>query len=287
MCKVKVLVFHDLNGNGEWERPELIIPNVTIRTVSGIWRTGKNGTVTVDLPCWSRVMEVILPSSIRDKYNFLTSSVKRVEYIGGYESFVVNIKSFNETVNVPLAYGPFTFPLNRPPRVISPFGEYRPKGKPIYHVGTDFEANQGERVYAPAPGRVVLIERDIYCGQCILVEVHYLKKALEGKGKPYMYAICHIRVPSNIRPGMVIKRGELIGYVYYPGKPHIHFQIMGTRYSNRVRELVSLPIYMGLKEIYTTSNFLKECKVRTAFHPGYWTLGNVPVHFHLPRPSER
>mgnify|MGYP000695745458 CR=1 FL=1 len=284
VCKVKVLVFHDFNGNGKWEYPEITIPNVTIRTSSGIWRTRENGTVIVNIPCWSKVLEVILPLNIKERYNFLTPSVERVEYIEGYK--LVVIKSFNETVNVPLAYGPFTFPLNRFPRVISPFGEYRPRGKPIYHVGTDFEASQGERVYAPAPGRVLSIERDIYYGQCILIEILYLRRALEGKGKPYMYAICHIRVPNNIKLGTIVKRGQLIGYVYYPGKPHIHFQIMGTRYSNEVKELVSLPIYMGFKEIYTTSNFFKECKVRVVPHPGYWTLGNIPIHFHLPKSNK-
>lgn len=95
---------------------------------------------------------------------------------------------------------------------------------PIYktykmHTGIDFTAPTGTPIYATGNGRVALVELG-HRGYGNHVVVHH------GFGYQSLYG--HMsRV--KVRPGQLIRRGELIGYVGNSGlssAPHLHYEII-------------------------------------------------------------
>ena len=283
MCWIRVIAFYDFNGNGEKELTEPLLGNITIRTSLGIWMTDKEGVAIVDVPCWSRVIEVIIPEQL-EKFKYVTWSEEKLDYIPD-NRLLIMLKSLNTTLNLPLAQGFLTFPLDRVPMITSPFREPRPGARPPYHLGTDFKANIGERVFSPAPGRILSIYKDENYGECILIEISDLKRHFEGEGEAFLYVICHINVVHTLKKGDFVKRGQLIGYVSRPNyahiPPHIHFQVMGVRYVDNRREITVLSLYEEGVELYTSTQNLGDCKLRPVKHPSLWTAWNHPVHYHI------
>lgn len=89
------------------------------------------------------------------------------------------------------------------------------------HNGTDLRAPSGSRILAAADGRVsrVAFEARGY-GHYVQIE--------HGLGRTTLYA--HMRrVAKDVRPGAVIKKGDVIGYVGMTGLatgPHLHYELI-------------------------------------------------------------
>lgn len=91
-------------------------------------------------------------------------------------------------------------------------------GTPKMHRGLDFTAPQGTPIYATGNGRVRIAGR-MEGGFGNYVKINH------GYGYETLYA--HM-VRIKVRPGQVVKRGEVIGWVGSTGKstgPHCHYEV--------------------------------------------------------------
>lgn len=95
---------------------------------------------------------------------------------------------------------------------------------PIYktykmHEGIDFTAPTGTPIYATGNGRVMNVELGHRgYGNCIVINHGFGYQTLYG----HMYRM-------KARPGQMVKRGELIGYVGNTGLssgPHLHYEVI-------------------------------------------------------------
>lgn len=120
------------------------------------------------------------------------------------------------------APGKFQSPLHIALRVTSPYGVQR-KGHKVAHTGVDWGAPSGTPIYAPASGKVRSTVFDkIYGNQTIM-----------DFGGGYSSMFGH-QSGFAVKPGQMVKAGQLIGYVGSTGNstgPHLHFQ---TWVGNRV-----------------------------------------------------
>lgn len=111
--------------------------------------------------------------------------------------------------------GKFQSPLHIGLRVTSPYGVNR-KGHKVAHTGIDWGAPSGTPIYAPAAGKVRSTVFDkIYGNQTIM-----------DFGGGYSSMFGH-QSGFAVKPGQMIKAGQLIGYVGSTGNstgPHLHFQ---------------------------------------------------------------
>ena len=89
------------------------------------------------------------------------------------------------------------------------------------HNGTDLRAPQGSRVLAAADGRVTKVAYEAK-GYGNYVQIDH------GLGRTTLYA--HMRrVQKGVRPGVLVKKGQLIGLVGRTGLatgPHLHYELM-------------------------------------------------------------
>ncbi|MBD5348465.1 MAG: M23 family metallopeptidase [Bacteroides sp.] len=86
-----------------------------------------------------------------------------------------------------------------------------------FHEGHDFAASQGTPVFATADGVVELAERCSGYGNCIDID----------HGYNYLTRYAHLS-DILVKPGQVVKRGEVIGKVGSTGKstsPHLHYEV--------------------------------------------------------------
>jgi murein DD-endopeptidase MepM/ murein hydrolase activator NlpD len=119
----------------------------------------------------------------------------------------------------PLWEGRFGLPLTSH-RVTSPFGTRRSYNEgPVngYHEGTDFGAESGTPIYAPAAGRVVLAEKLNVRGNAVLID-HGL-----GVFSGYWH-----QSKLVVQVGQTVQRGDLIGYVGDTGLvtgAHLHWEM--------------------------------------------------------------
>jgi murein DD-endopeptidase MepM/ murein hydrolase activator NlpD len=105
-------------------------------------------------------------------------------------------------------------------RIVSGFG-YRMH--PIYktmrmHTGIDFSAPIGTPIYATGDGKVAYPSEDLG-GYGLVVEINH------GYGYQTLYA--HMS-KIIVKPGQIVKRGEIIGYVGNTGRstgPHLHYEV--------------------------------------------------------------
>lgn len=113
------------------------------------------------------------------------------------------------------APGKFQSPLHIALRVTSPYGVHR-KGHKVAHTGVDWGAPSGTPIYAPASGKVRSTVFDkIYGNQTIM-----------DFGGGYSSMFGH-QSGFAVKPGQMVKAGQLIGYVGSTGNstgPHLHFQ---------------------------------------------------------------
>lgn len=95
---------------------------------------------------------------------------------------------------------------------------------PIYktykmHEGIDFTAPTGTPIYATGNGRVMNVDKEHRgYGNCIIINHGFGYQTLYG----HMYRM-------KARPGQIVKRGELIGYVGNTGLssgPHLHYEVI-------------------------------------------------------------
>jgi murein DD-endopeptidase MepM/ murein hydrolase activator NlpD len=100
---------------------------------------------------------------------------------------------------------------------------YGPRMHPIFHVmmlhkGLDFTASEGTPVYATGDGKIGKAYFSDSYGRVIFVE--------HGHGFETRYA--HLS-RFNVRPGDIVKRGQVIGYVGSTGhsvSSHLHYEVL-------------------------------------------------------------
>lgn len=125
---------------------------------------------------------------------------------------------WNQVSPNPLWNGSFGYPVVDA-RVTSDFGTRRSYGGgPVngYHAGTDFGGN-GEPIYAPAAGLVVLAEPLNVRGNAVLID-HGL-----GLFSGYWH-----QSQTVVKVGDVVAQGDIIGYIGNTGLvtgPHLHWEM--------------------------------------------------------------
>ena len=116
-------------------------------------------------------------------------------------------------------------------RISSLFGYRR---HPIYktqkfHSGVDYAAPKGTAIYASGNGKVEMARYVNGYGNFVKIR----------HNSEYETAYGHMqRFASGIRPGVMVKKGQVIGYVGSTGRstgPHLHFEIL--RYGQRINPL--------------------------------------------------
>jgi murein DD-endopeptidase MepM/ murein hydrolase activator NlpD len=112
---------------------------------------------------------------------------------------------------------PFSFPL--PGSVTSYYGSRRSYGYGFtsFHAGTDFRAEVGVPVHAPASGIVVLAETLVVRGNAVIID----------HGWGVMSGYWHLS-RYDVGVGQVIERGEVLGAVGNTGLstgPHLHWEL--------------------------------------------------------------
>ncbi len=161
-----------------------------------------------------------------DNSELISSTMQRIDRIS--RQLYVQSRSYDEVFDMAknkadmLASIPAIVPIAKgTERLVSGFG-YRIH--PIYktlrmHTGVDFTAPPGTPIYATGNGRVIKASRD-NTGYGLMVEVDH------GYGYVTIYA--HLS-KVNVRPGQVVKRGEVLGLVGNTGlstAPHLHYEVV-------------------------------------------------------------
>lgn len=112
---------------------------------------------------------------------------------------------------------PFLYPVRGP--VTSYYGSRRSYGYGFggYHEGTDFRAEIGDPVYAPASGVVILAEPLVVRGRAILID----------HGWGIVTGYWHLS-RIDVTVGQFVAQGEIIGAVGNTGRstgPHLHWEL--------------------------------------------------------------
>jgi murein DD-endopeptidase MepM/ murein hydrolase activator NlpD len=111
-------------------------------------------------------------------------------------------------------------------KITTPFkklGKYWSKG---YHTGVDYACPTGTPVHAAQDGTVIAGSWGASYGSQILID----QKAI-GEGENRIaggWAIYAHLSKSLVKPGQVVKKGDLIGHVGSTGNstgPHLHFEV--------------------------------------------------------------
>jgi murein DD-endopeptidase MepM/ murein hydrolase activator NlpD len=87
------------------------------------------------------------------------------------------------------------------------------------HTGLDYAAALGTPIYATANGKIV---------STAVEEKGYGNHVVINHGYGYQTLYGHM-VRINVRPGALVKRGEVIGWVGNTGKstgPHCHYEVI-------------------------------------------------------------
>jgi murein DD-endopeptidase MepM/ murein hydrolase activator NlpD len=104
--------------------------------------------------------------------------------------------------------------------VTSPFGAgraYNDEPPYVVHGGVDFAAEAGTPIYAPAPGRVVLVQAMEFRGNAVVLD--------HGVGVFTLYA--HMSA-FRVQVGQVVATGDVLGLVGSTGNatgPHLHWEV--------------------------------------------------------------
>lgn len=111
--------------------------------------------------------------------------------------------------------GPFVLPRQSP--MTSPFGTRRVYNGMLsnFHSGLDLKAKVGDKIFAPAPGRVVLAKDLYYTGYTVFLD--------HGKGLVTFYG--HLS-KLKVKTGQMVKTGQLLGLAGMTGRasgPHLHW----------------------------------------------------------------
>jgi murein DD-endopeptidase MepM/ murein hydrolase activator NlpD len=112
---------------------------------------------------------------------------------------------------------PFAMPF--PGSVTSYYGSRRSYGYGFtsYHAGTDFRAEVGDPVLAPAPGTVVLAERLVVRGNAVMID----------HGWGVLSGYWHLS-RIDVEVGQIVQQGDMVGAVGNTGLstgPHLHWEM--------------------------------------------------------------
>ncbi|MFN2158227.1 MAG: M23 family metallopeptidase, partial [Anaerolineae bacterium] len=116
--------------------------------------------------------------------------------------------------------GPFSIPLAGDPQINDGYGTRRSyNGGPAtsYHGGIDYDAEAGDPVYCPAPGRVVLAEPLQVRGNAVIVD----------HGRGVLTGYWHLSEIA-VTVGQQVGRGDVLAYVGSTGLstgPHLHWEM--------------------------------------------------------------
>lgn len=92
--------------------------------------------------------------------------------------------------------------------------------KTKFHKGMDLAAKKGTPILAPANGVVLRVGKAGGYGNYIRIQHH----------QDIETAYAHLsRYAKNLRPGTLVKKGDVIGYVGNTGRstgPHLHFEVI-------------------------------------------------------------
>lgn len=107
------------------------------------------------------------------------------------------------------------YPLHGKLRVTSPYGVHR-KGHSSAHTGIDWGAALGTPIYAPTSGRIRRAAWDKIYGNQTILDFGGNRSLMFGHQQRFA-----------VKPGQMVKAGQLIGYVGSTGwstGPHLHFE---------------------------------------------------------------
>jgi murein DD-endopeptidase MepM/ murein hydrolase activator NlpD len=128
--------------------------------------------------------------------------------------------AFSRTGGVPMWRGSFRWPLAEPLRVTGVFGDRRAYGNgppSSFHAGIDLSGDVGDRVLAPAMGRVVLAEPLWTRGNGVIVD----------HGQGVLTGYWHLSEIS-VEAGQLVLPGTELGRVGSTGLstgPHLHWEV--------------------------------------------------------------
>lgn len=109
------------------------------------------------------------------------------------------------------------------------------------HLGTDFAAPRGRKIYAAADGRVSFVGRRGGYGKTIIIR--------HKNGYKTLYAHQY-KFRSGIRRGQRVVKGQHIGYVGSTGLstgPHLHFGLYKSGRATNPMKVIKKPNIKGLK----------------------------------------
>lgn len=109
------------------------------------------------------------------------------------------------------------------------------------HLGTDFAAPTGRKIYAAGNGRIEFAGRRGGYGKTIVIR--------HPNGYKTLYAHQH-KFKRGIKRGQVVKKGDHIGYVGSTGLssgPHLHLGVYKNGRAVNPLTVIKKPVYSGLK----------------------------------------
>lgn len=109
------------------------------------------------------------------------------------------------------------------------------------HLGTDFAAPRGRKIYAAGDGRIEFVGRKGGYGNVIIIKHPNGYKTLYGHQSKFR---------AGIRRGQKIKKGDLIGYVGSTGLssgPHLHLGVYRNGQAIDPLKVIKKPEQVGLK----------------------------------------
>lgn len=137
------------------------------------------------------------------------------------------------------------------------------------HVGTDLRVSaNGIPVVAPAPGKVIWLGVDPNGGWGIDAQ------APEGT----IWGVFHVTPTVSLH--QAVNRGDLIGYVNFPGAPHVHLDVKLFKADGHLyfRDIY-VPFDPGICAEWRFVPGGEVEYVKTNCSPGYWTAKNSPQPF--------
>jgi hypothetical protein len=274
-AKLFGVVFFDHNGDGSQQPNEPGIAGASVSVGNQSTSSYCNGVYYFrNLPDGSHSLVVTA-----DGFRYLSLSRSDFEPIG---TPVLATVSGNTQQDVGLMQGFLTLPYSYGTTYnIGEYFDYDPEyGKYLWwngqqgsgawrnHVGTDLGVSvNGVPVVAPAPGEVIWLGEDPNGGWGI--------DARTPDGM--IWGAFH--VTPTIALNQTVSRGDTIGFVNFPGAPHVHLDVKLFRVDGH---LYFPDIYVPLdSSICAEWRFVPGSDpeyVKTDCSPGYWTVRNSPQH---------
>lgn len=117
----------------------------------------------------------------------------------------------------PAPTAPFSTPSLWPVRgwIVRGFGPSRAGGPAWFHTGIHIASRAGTPVLAPASGVVLAIGRDSGLGHYVIL----------NHGRGITTRLGHIRPEVRLRPGVRVKRGQIIGFLADSSVPELHYEV--------------------------------------------------------------